>query len=160
MRSLQKNGKSIDKQMTHFSTTFTVNESPVEVFAAVKNVSAWWTENLTGQSEKVGDAFTVQFGDVHYSRQQVIDLIPNQKLVWLVTESRLNFVKNTAEWDQTRILFEVSSVDSKTQLRFTHEGLTPPQECYDACSGAWTEYIQDSLLALITRGQGNPARKS
>jgi hypothetical protein len=39
---------------------------------------------------------------------------------------------------------------------FTHVGLRPDHECYDACSGAWNLYAGDSLRSYITTGQGRP----
>jgi hypothetical protein len=79
--------------------------------------------------------------------------------VWLVTDSNLNFIKNKAEWTGTKISFEISEKDNKTQVRFTHEGLVPEEECFDACSNAWSEYIHESLQYLITEGEGKPALK-
>lgn len=48
--------------------------------------------------------------------------------------------------------FEISEKDGKTRLVFTHEGLTPEVECYNACAPAWSEYLQNRLLPLINKG--------
>ena len=74
--------------------------------------------------------------------------------VWLVTESNLSFTKNKSEWTGTKIIFEISELNNKTQVRFTHIGLVPTVECYRDCSNGWTELIQKSLLSLITKGKG------
>jgi hypothetical protein len=81
-------------------------------------------------------------------------MIPDQKVVWLVTESRINFVEDKDEWTGTKIIFEISKKDNKTQVRFTHLGLHPEVECYDSCSNAWGQLIQQSLYSLITTGEG------
>jgi hypothetical protein len=47
------------------------------------------------------------------------------------------------------VIFEISKKDGKTQLTFTHEGLTPEMECYDSCAPAWSKYLQNRLLPLI-----------
>jgi hypothetical protein len=141
------------------SMSFTVNQSPQEVFAAVNNVTKWWTENLEGKSHNKGEHFDVHFGDVHYSRQLLTEIIPNKKIVWKITEGKLNFVDKTDEWTGTEIVFDILPQGDKTQLTFTHKGLTPQLECYDACSGAWTDYIQKSLHQLITKGKGMPEPK-
>ena len=39
---------------------------------------------------------------------------------------------------------------------FTHVGLAPDDECYEACSDAWGSYIKHSLRSLITTGKGQP----
>lgn len=41
-------------------------------------------------------------------------------------------------------------------IHFTHLGLVPEFECFDACSNGWTHYIRQSLLSLITTGKGQP----
>ena len=64
-------------------------------------------------------------------------MVPGKRVVWHVSDSRLNFVKDKTEWT----------------------GLVPTFECYGGCSGAWRFYINDSLQALIATGQGKPIRK-
>jgi len=64
-----------------------------------------------------------------------------------------------SEWVGTKIIFEKSKKDDKTQLRFTHEGLVPEYECYQICYDGWTSYIQGSLKNLITTGKGKPNTK-
>ena len=138
-----------------FTYTFIVNETPEEVFNAVTNVRGWWSEKLEGDSANLNDEFTYQYKDLHWSHQKLTEVIPNKKLVWLVTDSRLNFINDKNEWNGTTIIFDISRMKDKTQLRFTHVGLLPELECFDACSGGWTYYM-DSLHKLITTGVGEP----
>ena len=70
-------------------------------------------------------------------------------MVWLITESKLNFLEKKDEWTGTKVIFTISKKGGKTQLTFTHEGLTPEIECYDACAPAWNQYVQNKLLPLI-----------
>jgi len=143
----------------NFSSTLLVNEPASEVFKAINNVSKWWTENIEGNSKKLNDEFTVRFGDIHVSTQKLVELVPNKKVVWLVTYSQLNFVKNKSEWTGTKINFEIEQKGKQTQMKFTHSGLVPAFECFQDCSNAWSEYIQQSLLSLITTGKGQPTPK-
>ncbi len=142
-----------------YSTLITVNASPEEAFNCINNVRKWWTENLDGNSQKLNDEFSVRFGDVHYSKQKLVEVIPGKKVTWLVTESKLNFITNKQEWNGTKISFEIFEKEKKTYIRFTHEGLLPGIECYGACSNAWSEYIQQSLLSLVNTGKGQPTPK-
>ncbi len=139
---------------TSFTTTFFVDQSPEQVFNAVNNVTGWWQGEITGSSQKVGDAFEYRMPGVHFSKQEVTALVPNEKVVWLVTESNLSSFQNKEEWNGTKVVFDIKAINGKTQLRFTHIGLVPKFECYGGCSGAWEMLVQQSLFSLITTGKG------
>jgi uncharacterized protein YndB with AHSA1/START domain len=140
----------------NFTTTILVDQSPEEVFKAITDVRRWWSKEIEGNSAKLNDEFIFQVKDVHYSKQRLVEVIPDKKLVWLVTESHMTFIKDTSEWTGTKVIFEISKKGDQTQLVFTHEGLVPDGECYGACSPAWTQYVQHSLFMLITTGEGDP----
>jgi len=137
-----------------FSTTITVDQTPEEAFAAINNVRGWWSGEIEGSTDKPGAEFTYRYGDIHYSRQRITELIPGRKVVWIITDSNLSFVKDKTEWNGTEISFEISKKGKITEIRFTHLGLVPEFECFDACSGAWTDYVKNSLKKLITSGGG------
>lgn len=134
-----------------FTTCFTVNQTPLQVFAAINNVRDWWAGDIAGKTHHVGDEFTYHFQNFHYSRQRVVESVPGQRVVWLVVEGSINFVDDKAEWDGTRVIFDISDRGGQTELRFTHEGLVPPKACYDDCSGAWGSIINNSLKDCITK---------
>ena len=142
-----------------YTTTFAVYQTPHEAFAAINDVRGWWTETMEGDAQKLNDEFEVRFGDVHYSKQQLVELIPDKKVVWLIKDSYLNFIADNHEWTGTRVVFEISQNGDKTEIRFTHEGLAPVIECYDACSNAWSGYVSGSLRALIVNGKGQPFKQ-
>jgi hypothetical protein len=135
---------------SNFTTTLLVPQSPAVVFEAIKNVRGWWSglyaEEFKGEWDKPGDEFTFLAGDgVHYTKQKLVELIPNQKITWLVTDSKLTFVDNQTEWTGTKLSFEISAEGDKTKIVFTHIGLAPEFECYDSCAPAWTQYMQQQL---------------
>ena len=140
-----------------FTTSFVVDRTPGEAFAAINDVRGWWTGDIDGATCKVGDEFTYRSADVHRSRQRVTESIPGQRVVWHVVEGYLNFARDTSEWTGTDIIFEISMKDDKTEVCFTHAGLVPAFECFDSCSSAWGYYINGNLRSLMTSGQLNPS---
>jgi hypothetical protein len=143
----------------NFTTPFLVDQTSEEVFAAINNVRGWWSEEIEGSTDKLGDEFTYRFADVHHCKMKLIEVIPDKKVVWLVLENHFNFTKDKSEWKGTNITFEVSKKGNKTELRFAHLGLVPEHECFDICSNAWGSYINGSLRSLITTGKGQPNQK-
>ena len=90
---------------------------------------------------------------------QITEFVPGQKVVWLVLDNYFNFTEHKTEWKGTKVIFEISKIDYKTQLRFTHAGLVPEYECFNVCSNAWGSYINGCLRSLITTGKGKPNQK-
>ena len=137
-----------------FTTSIQVDQSPNEVFNAINNVAGWWQGEIIGNSTKLNEEFTYQMEEFHFSKQKVVEIIPDKKIVWLVTESKLNFIQDKSEWTGTTIVFEISKINNKTQIQFTHKGLVPKVECYKDCSNGWSALIQKSLFSFITTGKG------
>jgi hypothetical protein len=143
----------------NFTTSFLVDQSPEEVFDAINNVRGWWSGEIDGSTDSLGDVFTYRYKDVHRTTQKITEFMPGKKVVWHVTDAELSFVKDKTEWNGTDIVFEIAKKDGKTEVRFTHVGLVPAFECYGGCSGAWGFYINDSLRNLIASGKGEPNQK-
>jgi hypothetical protein len=142
-----------------YATSFTVDQSPEKVFDAINNVREWWSEEIDGSTDKLGAEFKFRYKDFHRSTQKITELVPGEKVVWHVSDARLNFVKHKTEWNGTDVVFEITKRGDKTELRFMHVGLIPAFECYGDCSGAWDFYINDSLRSLIMTGKGQPNPK-
>lgn len=143
---------------THFTRTIVSSLTPMEAFQVILDVPVWWSgyfnEHFEGKTSALNDVFSFTAGDgAHYSRQQLTELVPGAKIVWLVTDSRLSFLEKQDEWTGTKLVFDISKEGGQTIVRFTHEGLTPEVECYDSCTPAWAQYLQGKLLPLLNPPQ-------
>jgi hypothetical protein len=145
-----------NRNLTH---TITVDQSPEEAFAAINNVRGWWSGEIDGNTANLGDEFTYRYKDIHYSKQRITESIPGKKVAWLVLDSTLTFIEDKTEWNGTKIIFEIAPKNGKTEIHFTHAGLTSADQCFSACNNAWGSLINSSLRNLIATGNGQPFPK-
>lgn len=141
----------------NYTATIEVAKSPEEVFNHLKDVSKWWgKQDFKGNSSALNDEFIIKHGDVHYSKQKLIEVVPNRKMVWLVTESKLDWIKEDKnEWTNTRMVFELTPKGDRTELHFTHEGLVPGKECYAKCEQGWNIVIKEWLFNFIMENKND-----
>lgn len=143
----------------NFTTTITVNKNISDAFNSIKNFKGWWSEEIEGNTDKLGETFFYHYKDVHLCKIKLIEMVEDKQLVYLVIENEFNFTKDKTEWINTKLIFDVSTEGSNTKIVFTHEGLVPAYECYNVCHDAWTSYIQGSLKNYIETGIGKPNGK-
>lgn len=140
----------------NYTTSFTVAQTPETVFDAINNVRGWWSENVDGRTDTVGEAFDYAHKDFHRARIEVTEQVPGKRVAWHVLENYFNFTEDKREWTGTRMIFDISPTAEGTLVRFTHVGLVPEYECFDVCTDGWATYVRGSLQALITTGKGHP----
>lgn len=140
----------------NFTTSFFVDQTPEEAFAAITNVRGWWSGEIDGSTDRLGEEFSYRYQDIHYSKQKIAELVPGKRVVWHVSDAYLSFSDDPAEWTGTELSFDLARKGEQTEVRFTHLGLVPESDCFDSCSSAWGFYINDSLRRLITTGEGQP----
>ncbi|HVZ97858.1 MAG TPA: SRPBCC family protein [Chitinophagaceae bacterium] len=139
------------------TVTIEVAKSPQEVFNCITDVTNWWSKDFEGSSKQLNDEFIIHHPDQHYSKQKLVEVIPNKKIVWLVTESTLYWIqKDKHEWTNTEMIFDITAAGDKTILHFTHEGLVPEKECYAMCEKGWSTIIKSWLFHLLTHGIPSP----
>jgi activator of Hsp90 ATPase-like protein len=135
-----------------YTATIAVAKSPKEVFNHVINdVSKYWPEEFEGESAKLNDEFVFRSGgDTHYSKNKVVEFVPNKKIVWLVTES----IRKTDnfEWTGTKMVFELTTKGDNTLLAFTYDGFVLENE-YDRLVQVCDMVIKENLYNLITNGK-------
>jgi hypothetical protein len=139
-----------------FTTAIVVDHAPKQAFDAINNVRGWWSEEVEGDTDKLNAIFHYHFEDIHRAIIKITEFVPNKKIVWHVVGNYFKFTEDKTEWTGTKIVFEISEKNNKTEVRMTHVGLVPEYECFEVCQDSWTSYIQGSLHNLITKGKGNP----
>jgi len=87
-----------------FTATFLVDRSPKEAFDAINNVRGWWSEEVEGPTDKIGEEFEYHYKGVHTCRIKVTELVPSKKVAWLVVDNYFNFVQDRSEWSRGRAL--------------------------------------------------------
>ncbi len=139
----------------NFHRTITVNASAEEAMKKINQVNLWWAKNFSGRAEKLNDKFTVRFGET-FVDFQIRELVTNKKVVWKVTDCNLHWIKAKKEWNNTEVVFEISSENNKCKIDFTHIGLLPGVECYNDCEVGWNGHVTISLANFINEGKGQP----
>ena len=131
----------------HYNCTIAVMANPTQAFHAICDIPKWWATNFEGRAQIAGDRFTVRFGKT-YSVIKVSESDPGKKLTWIIEKSYLPLFKNPAQWNNTRIVWEIVDKND-TEITMTHVGLTPETDCYCDCEKGWNFYIGESLKKLI-----------
>jgi Activator of Hsp90 ATPase homolog 1-like protein len=142
-----------------YAASFTVDQSPHQVFSTINDVRGWWEETIAGRTHEEGDEFTHWVPGVHYARIRVTELLPGKRVVWQVLDNWMSFIDDQSEWKGTEIRFELTKDEAGTHVQFTHLGLVPTYECFEVCRDAWGTYVTESLRSLITTGVGMPSTK-
>ena len=140
-----------------YTTSFTVEQNPYDVYRAINDVRGWWEETIVGRTHEVNDEFVHWVPGVHFARIRVDELLPGKRVVWRVLDNWMSFIDDQSEWKGTQVRFDIAATDGGTEVRFTHVGLTPADECFDVCRDAWGVYVTDSLRSLIATGVGKPS---
>ena len=139
-----------------FTLTLETKRTAHEAFEAIRDVRGWWSRGIEGVADAIGDAFVYRHQDLHVSTQKLAELVPDQKLVWVVTDATLSFTESQHEWRGTSLQFEIFVREGHTAVRFTHIGLRSTCECFEACSKGWGFYVGESLRGVLTSGTGKP----
>ncbi|GAA0878391.1 SRPBCC domain-containing protein [Algoriphagus jejuensis] len=143
----------------NYSTSILLDQSPESVFQAINDVRGWWSEEIDGPTDQVGEEWFYHYKDIHLCKMKVLEMVPAKKVVWKVIDNSFNFIVDKGEWVGNRIIFEISHVGDQTKLTFTQEGLTSFDECFEVCRDGWDNYVNNSLFKVITTGKGEPNPK-
>ena len=113
---------------TNYSVEIELAKSLNNVFNHLINLRKWWPEDFEGEDIKLNSEFTFTTGDSHYSKNKVIEFLPNKKVIWLTIES----IRKTDnfDWQGTKMIFELTPKGDNTIVKFTYDGVVLENE-YD-----------------------------
>jgi hypothetical protein len=134
----------------NYTVEIEVAKSPDDVFNHVINLSKWWPEEFEGESIKLNTEFVFRTGDTHYSKNKVVEFVPNKKVVWVTTESMRK--TDNYDWTGTKFIFELTSKGDHTQLKFTYDGVVLKNE-YDRLVQICDMTIKEIFYNFITYGK-------
>lgn len=103
-----------------------LERSAHDVFDHIIDLSKWWPEEFEGGWIKPGAEFVFRTGDTHYSKNKVLEFIPDKKVVWLTTESIRK--ADSYDWTGTKFIFELTPRGDRTTLKFTYDGVVLEHE--------------------------------
>ena len=111
---------------TKYITSIEVRKSPGEVFNHIIQLSKWWAEEFVGEELKVNSEFVLKIGDEHYSKNKVIEFVPNKKFVWVTTQSKRS--TDNFDWTETKMIFDLNAKGENTVVTFTYDGVVIESE--------------------------------
>ena len=114
--------KSPDYTTARYTTAIEVAKSPGEVFShLLHDIAKFWPEDFEGRGSELNDEFIFTSEGGHYSKNKVVELVQDKKVVWLVTES----IRKTDNfnWTGTKLIFELTPKGDHTLLEFTYDGI-------------------------------------
>ena len=124
-------------------------EKVYEALTKEEHVKKWWTPDTSLDSEKGRFEFNPH---EDYVVVNVEKSEPNNVVEWKVTDSKM---MGTNEWLNTKVIFELSEENGKTNRNFVHEGWKEETKCFESCTGGWNHFM-NSLKSYLETGQGNP----
>jgi uncharacterized protein YndB with AHSA1/START domain len=119
-----------------------------KALTTIDGLAGWWTSTTKGDC-KVGGVIHFQFGDRGFFDMKVLELSPNQRVLWQVMDG-------PAEWIGTKVSFDLKQEGEQTTVLFKHEGWKEPVEFMHHCSTKWAVFLM-SLKSLVETGKGAPS---
>ena len=98
-----------------YNISISANVTSQEAFDGICRVSEWWATDFKGNSQKPDDIFTVDFSGT-WVTFKVVEFIPNQIIVWLVTDCYLAWINDKKEWLGTRLNWEITTENNTTAV--------------------------------------------
>ena len=113
-------------QAANYSVEIEVAKPLNDVFNHVIDLSKWWPEEFEGENIRLNTEFVFRIGDMHYSKNKIVEFVPNKRVVWVTTESKRK--TDNFDWTGTKFIFELTPKGDHTSLKFTYDGIVLDNE--------------------------------
>ena len=136
--------------MLHIRQDFQINASARKVFDAVSTstgLDSWWTKTCTG-SPAEGAEYSLGFGPEYDWHAVVTQCIPDSAF-------EIRLTKADADWQDSRVGFELTEESGSTMVKFQHVGWPEPNEHYWISCLCWTRYLE-LLKRYVEAGETVP----
>lgn len=147
---------------TNYDEIIQVTATEDACFQAVATqMNEWWTQTTEGSLVKVGDKVTARFPPSfgHWTFEAKVFDRPNRiEMVCIDAHHKVEGQPEEIdqEWLGTKIIWDISAAGDKTEIRMTHDGLTPTLNCWDICLDGWNHFFKSSLKAFLDGEKPNP----
>src|SRR3546814_16052997 len=94
-----------------FTSGFTVDQAPDTVFAAICNVRGWWSADITGNPDRVGDRFVHRVRDLHRCVIAIKQLVPGRTIGGTVLPNPSSFTDHPPERTGTETGFHTTKTE-------------------------------------------------
>src|SRR6185369_944350 len=90
---------------TNYSVEIELPKPLTVVFNHLINLKEWWPEDFEGEDVRLNSEFVFTTGDSHYSKNKVIEFVPDKRLVWVATSGIRK--SDNYEWTGTKMIFDL-----------------------------------------------------
>lgn len=134
-----------------FRIAVVIDTTKEKAFKAItEEVDKWWS-TVDRPVAKVGDRFSVFFGEDSYWTFEIIHFDAPDIVNWkcIVSHQGHKLEGIDAEWLGTELHWVITDTDKGVRIGFNHQGLVPEFGCYEVCSKSWTYYVTESLKKYL-----------
>jgi len=134
-----------------YSVAVKLPKSQQEVFNHLIDIKKWWPEDFEGEDIKLNSEFVLKTGDAHYSKNKVVEFVPNKNFAWLVTTA----IRKTDgyDWSGSKMIFKLSPEADNTIISFTYDGVVLEEE-YDRLVMICDMTLKEMFYDYIMNGKG------
>lgn len=129
----------------------TIATTPERIYNALTlqdQIVLWWANEASLKPE-VGSLAEMRFkppaGTLKF---EIAGLKTGEQVRWISRQG-------PPQWLGTGVIWQLTTIQDGTRLRFTHEGFAQIDEVYNQTSTNW-EYFLESLKSYLEKGKGTP----